>query len=125
MARIDVTGVSLTELVKAAYDLSVPQGLGFLHVLPGGLTDEEAEELVQEGDRIAVNMDYVHGRACKFMVRRDGDKLTISAPWYDHTDEQLRQLLERVGLPAPMELAGEHGLACNCRECVSARGGRE
>ena len=43
---IDLTGVSLPRLVQAAYNLSKPQGYGWLHAEPGDLPLEEAEAVV-------------------------------------------------------------------------------
>jgi hypothetical protein len=119
---IDVTGIDLVEFAKKVYELSVPQGMGFLHFNPAPLTDEEAKELVGnfENDRMfALNMDYVKGRACKMHIRRDGDKLTISDTWYDHTDRIYQQLLGYFKVKKPEEK--EHGCACNCMDCQSTR----
>lgn len=96
---IEVTGVDLVELVKGAYALSVPLGMGWLHFTEGELTDEEARELIHEGRRTPVSLDYVKGRACKFGVYKDDDgKLWISKNWYDHTGYHVERLLERVGI---------------------------
>lgn len=95
---IDVTGCKLTDLVKAAYDLSSPQGLGFLHHEEGTLTDEQADSMINEEGQIAVSMDYVKGRACKMTVFRDGEKLFIRDTWYDHTENQLMRLLDMVAV---------------------------
>ena len=99
---IEVTGVPLADLVRAAYYPSRPQGLGVFHYQPGDLSDDEVAAIVErgKGDRMcAVSMDYVKGRSCKFTVSRaDGGKLFIKGRWYDHSDEDLRNLLLRVGL---------------------------
>lgn len=98
---IDITGVDLKELAKAAYDLSRPQGMGFLHFEEGALTDEEAASLIQEGsrgDRFPLDMDYVKGRACKLHVIKEGDKLYINDRWYDHSENDLIELLDRIGV---------------------------
>ena len=98
---IEVTGVDLRELVRAAYDLSRPQGLGFLHFQQGSLTDEEVDALVKPPPygRTLVSLDYVKGRACKFAVWADENgKRWIRGDWYDHTDADLSELLERVGI---------------------------
>lgn len=100
---IEVTGVALADLIKAAYNPSRPQGLGFLHFQEGDLTDAEVEEIIARGNnRIAVRMDYVKGRSCKFTVTREGDKLFIANNWYDHSTAQLEQLLTSVGLSADL-----------------------
>ena len=56
---IDITGVNMIELVKKAYDLSRPQGMGMMHFTPDPLTDEEAKSLIQENGE--VSLDYVGG----------------------------------------------------------------
>ena len=112
---IDVTSVETSELVRAAYDLSRPQGMGFLHFTPDPLSDAEVEELVQPDG--TTYLDYVRGRACKFGVWLREGRRVIRSPWYDHTNAQLLELLARVGVEAPDELTAEHGMACNCAEC--------
>src|SRR5438067_10004377 len=98
--RLDVTGVDLVALPKAAYELSVPQGLGFLHAREGDLSDDDATEVVTRSpdSRIALNIDYLHGRAVKLIVFKDGDRLTMRDDWFDHSPSQLDELLTRVGL---------------------------
>lgn len=95
---IDITGADLVEVVKAAYDLSSPQGLGFLHHEEGSLTDEQAKSLINEDRFAVVGMDYVKGRACKFSVLKQDEKLYINNTWYDHSDDQLAALLDRIGV---------------------------
>jgi len=93
---IDVTRHNMRNLVRSAYDLSRPQGLGFLHYKQGSLSDVEIDEILGESDeRYAVRMDYVNGRSCKLTVRRIGDKLYVHDEWHDHSSEQLRELLKR------------------------------
>lgn len=106
---IDITGVDLVKLVQAAFDLSRAQGMGFLHYQPGHtLSDEEARKFIKEprydGDAV-INMDYVQGRACKFRVFREGERLVIPDLWFDHADGRLRELLNRVGLDGAALLA--------------------
>lgn len=99
--RIEVTGVTLEALVRAAYNPSQPRGLGHLHFQPGDLSDEDIAAIIDrgKGSRLhAISMDYVKGRAVKFDARRDGDRLFIKNRWYDHSDTQLRNLLVSVGL---------------------------
>jgi hypothetical protein len=97
--RIEVTGLSLTKMAQAAYDLSGPQGLGHLHYQEGGLSDEEAEALWKRerpDGYCALAMDYVKGRACKFSVHREDGRLYINNRWFDHSDADLAELLRRV-----------------------------
>lgn len=98
---IDVTGVPLETLVRAAYRPSRPLGLGVFAYQTGDLTDAEVAEIIDRGrddGLLAISMDYVKGRSCKFRVRRDGDRLLIPNRWHDHSDDQLRDLLTAVGL---------------------------
>ena len=90
---IDITGIDLIKFVKKVYDLSQPLGLGFLHYQEGGLSNEAAKELIKENDPFIVNMDYVKGRACKMKVFNKEGKLSIHDNWYDHNDNQLKELL--------------------------------
>ena len=94
---IDITGSDLVKVAQAVYDLSKPQGMGFLHAKSGGLSDEQAKSLIQEG-RIALRMDYVSGRACKMTVFRDQGKLLIRDNWYDHSENQLMELIDRIAV---------------------------
>lgn len=94
---IEITGCDLVLLVKAAYDLSVPHGLGFLHARPGSLTDEQASMLINDDKTSPVSMDYVLGRAVKMTVIRMDDKLFIAPRWFDHSDADLQALLTRIG----------------------------
>ena len=95
---INITGADLVEVAKAAYDLSVPQGMGFMHFKDGPLSDADAKNLVSDDDRVALSMDYVHGRACKLTVFKDDEGLWIRDSWFDHTPDQLSELLERIGI---------------------------
>ena len=99
---IDVTEVNLVELVKAAYDLSRPQGLGILHFEEGFLTDEQAQELIDQtqSSSHAFALDYVKGRSVKLRARRDPEngKIFINKSWYDHSPDQMQELLKRAGL---------------------------
>ena len=97
--KIDITGIDLRKLVKEAYNLSQPQGLGFIHFQPGPLPEEDVNEILsrfEDDERYAVSMDYVRGRAVKLHVWQEGDRLFTDARWYDHSDAQLRLLLMRV-----------------------------
>ena len=97
---IDITGADLKEAAKIAYDLSVPAGLGYLHFKPEPLSDAEAQQLIDRerpDGHIALSMDYVHGRGCKFTVVRKEGRLYIYANWYDHSEYQTEELLKRLG----------------------------
>jgi hypothetical protein len=87
MGRIELPkDIDIVKFVQKAYDLSVPQGLGFLHFTDAPLTEDEARQLIRDSGSIAVSLDYVKGRACKMVVHRAQDgSLSIADNWYDHT----------------------------------------
>jgi len=114
---IDITDVNLVEFAQKVYELSSPQGMGFLHYTDKPLTKEEAQSLIDEHGHWALNMDYVKGRACKMTVGRKDGRLLISNSWYDHTDRIFQQLLNHFGIEAPK--ITDHGCACNCIDCQS------
>ncbi len=97
---IDITGIDLRKLVRAVYNNSVPQGLGWMHAKNGELTDEEVdtvlsgeERFTRKPDNLVFHMDYVNGRSCKFVVWKDGDTLFTRDRWYDHSTEALNEML--------------------------------
>lgn len=98
----------LDNLIRAAYDLSVVQGMGFLHARAGGLDEDTLAQIkAYERGECRVSMDYVHGRAVKLCVFRDGKSLYINADsWFDHSAESLRELAARADLGEPVETAG-------------------
>ncbi len=98
---IDITDVDLVEFAKQVYALSATAGLGHLHYKPGELSQEEAEQLVDlnlDDGRVALSMDYVNGRCCKMMVFRNRDRLEIQDTWFDHSTDQLNELLRRCNI---------------------------
>ncbi len=120
--NIDVTNVDLVLLAQTAFNLSRPQGMGFLHSdKDHTLSKEEAESMMVSSGNTALYMDYVHGRAIKLTVFRDKDgTLRMNSAWYDHTDEQQKQLCEAVGVE--FNEGSEHGMSCNCDPCRCKRG---
>lgn len=98
---IDVTGVPLEKIIRAAYNPSRPQGLGMLHFQPGDLTDEEVAQIIgrfADSTYTAVGMDYIKGRSIKMTVRKEDGKHFVPNRWYDHSDGALRTFLETIGL---------------------------
>lgn len=96
---IEITGVDLVKFAQKVYDLSVAQGMGFLHYTKDPLTEEEAKQYIWEDDGFMVlQMDYVKGRSCKMGVWRENSRLYIRRNWYDHTDYQLKELLKTFNL---------------------------
>jgi hypothetical protein len=94
---------ALADVIRAAYDPSVPQGMGHLHFREGGLSDDEVEAILSRArGSIVASMDYVNGRAVKMTVRKDPDSgdLYIPASWYDHSRAALEGFLSRFGIAA-------------------------
>lgn len=125
--NIDFKGIDPIKFIKEVYELSVPQGLGFLHFKEGELTEDEAKEILdfsKDNKMHFLDMDYIKGRACKMTVFREGKKLFFRIPWYDHTDIQSEKLLKAVWPKGKIfpKLEGKHGIACNCVECQIKRG---
>lgn len=100
MAYLNITGVDLKDLAKAAYRLSRPQGLGFMHFEECDLPDDLAQQLVDHNSKHmggGLSMDYVKGRACKFNVWNINGELFIRDRWYDHSEYDLQDLLKAIG----------------------------
>jgi hypothetical protein len=98
---IDISSANLKDIMKHAYELSQPQGLGFLHYTEGPLDDETIDNYLEhysDNPRIALYLDYVHGRACKLTVFRgeDGEGFFINNEWIDHSDTDLEELINRL-----------------------------
>lgn len=104
---IKITGVDLVKFVQKVYEFSKPQGMGMLHFRDGSLPEDDARGIVEYGkDKgIAISMDYVHGRACKMVVWREGDDLFVRPEWFDHSRSQLEKLLGEFGIALPEEKA--------------------
>ncbi|MBU7046027.1 MAG: hypothetical protein HXS54_06275 [Theionarchaea archaeon] len=122
--KIYVPKEKIELLVKEAINLSSPQGLGFLHFLPGEPSQELVDEVLswfRENDYVALDMDYVQGRAVKLTVFRDEKGLYITAPWYDHSDTELQLLCQSLQLSMPSSEL-KHGGGCNCDTCRDKRG---
>lgn len=118
---IEITGCDLVKLTQKAYELSVPQGLGFLHYVEGGLSEDEAKSLIFEDEPWGpLNLDYVKGRAVKLNVRSKDGKWFLDDSWYDHTDDQYKELLQSIGID--YDIKPEHNCSCNCTECQIKRG---
>lgn len=103
---IDVTDLDTRKLVGKAFDLSAPQGLGQFSHKPGPLSDQELDELMGYfATSGKISLDYVRGRSLKFHIYTDTatDKRYISAFWYDHSPEDVSDLLALCGMADPEE----------------------
>lgn len=121
---IEITGVNLIKFIRKVYELSIPQGIGILHYKEGILSNEEVISLLHPLNPIIIDMDYVKGRACKMQVFKIKENLFIRDNWYDHTNEQLRELLKHA-LPNDVKFqvldCQEHSVVCECIDCQVKR----
>lgn len=93
---VEITGADLPSIIRWVYDNSVPVGLGVLHYHAATLGDDEVERIMQGDDgHCVLNMDYVNGRQCKFVIFRDkeDETLWIRKKWFDH-EERSDDLIE-------------------------------
>ena len=105
--HIDVTDIDPRLLIQTAYMGSRPQGLGFLHHKPGGLSEDELSAIMERSENAAsdynrgsIHIDYLNGRSMKFNVRfdRKTGRRYIDLDWYDHGRSATEHLLREVGL---------------------------
>ena len=59
---MDISKLSKAKVLATLYNGSKPQGMGFLHFNPVGMTEEQAQELLDSGQTY---FDYVQGRVMK------------------------------------------------------------
>jgi len=103
---INVTNVDMRTFVTTVYDLSKPQGLGWMHAAAGAIGDDVLAEIMGDFEAAkraetltVLRLDHVQGRSCKMTVWRDHDgQLYIVDGWYDHTPDQFAELLNRLSL---------------------------
>jgi hypothetical protein len=101
MIKVAKDKLNLVKFAQDAYELSTPQGMGFLHAKAGGLDEGEAQAIVErfkDDNHCALALDYVHGRACKMTVRKGEEGYELPDSWYDHTNAQYSDLLSRHGI---------------------------
>lgn len=91
----------LVALVKKAYELSDPKGMGHFHFQEGGLSTEDALMYLRENRHTAAHADYIKGRAVKLTVLKNEGRLLMPPRWFDHSSDQYRELLASVGVTLP------------------------
>lgn len=102
---IEVTEVDSRLIIQVAYSGSRPQGLGFLHVRPGGLDEKTLNEIIARSHteirKGEVHLDYLHGRSMQFHIRVDSEtgKKYVGLDWYDHSREATKHLVRECGVP--------------------------
>lgn len=66
---IDIKDLDKVKVLQTLYTASKPQGMGFLHLTPEPLSDDDAKAALAVSGRF----DYLNGRVMK--VNLDGDEL--------------------------------------------------
>lgn len=96
---IDITGTDLRKFIAKAYELSAPQGMGFIHYQEGAIPEAKIDEILDVKNKFCVaGMDYVLGRAVKMAVYEKNGRLLICDKWFDHNEAQLQALLDADGV---------------------------
>lgn len=104
MNRILVSRKNLPTVIAKAFDLSQPQGMGYLHYQPGPIPADTLRRILDNSDNATmpylrgVSLDYVEGRAVKLHIpysEEDSTHYLEERPhWYDHSDRAWRELVE-------------------------------
>lgn len=63
---VNIKGLNKAKVLKALYDGSHVQGMGFLQAVPS-FTEEDAVEVLKE----TMDFDYLHGRVMKVNISGD------------------------------------------------------
>ena len=62
MSKISIEGLSKPAVLAALYNASKPQGLGFMHYDPTPMTEEAAQQVIEQ---VGLRYDYLKGRVMK------------------------------------------------------------
>lgn len=100
MAQIKITREQLPHVISKAFDLSQPQGMGYLHYKPGPIPEDTLDRILErtdnnEGYRKGVSLDYVEGRAVKLYIPYEpeyGYYMEDDGRWFDHSNEAWEEL---------------------------------
>lgn len=96
--KIPLSEDQVREIIRRAYRLSRPQGMGYLHFKEGEIPENVIDEIASRATAFGIAMDYVMGRSVKLGIDREGDQFYYSdnGYWFDHSAEDLRQLLDGI-----------------------------
>lgn len=67
---IDIKGFKKSDVLRALYNAARPLGMGRLQFIPGDMSVQEAEEIINNGNpestkKHCLSFDYLHGRVMK------------------------------------------------------------
>lgn len=70
---VNIKGLDKIEVLDALYQASHPQGMGMMHYIPGGLSDEDKNHLRNDCKNIGKfpYVDYLNGRVMKVDLNGD------------------------------------------------------
>lgn len=104
--RVHFSRSHLPSVIRKAYELSQPQGLGFLHFQPGSIPEGVLNQIVEQSNKRlgidvhGVYMDYVLGRSVKLGIPHspsdDTFYLIDEGRWYDHSQEAWKELVQHA-----------------------------
>lgn len=66
---IDISGLSKAAILAGLYNNSKPLGMGFMHYVPGPMSESEADDLL----KTQTYFDYLKGRVMKVNLKSDTD----------------------------------------------------
>lgn len=65
---MDITGLNKAKVLAALYNASKPQGRGFLQYEETAMTEEQAQQILDNGQ---LRFDYIRGRVMKIDLAQD------------------------------------------------------
>lgn len=68
---VNTKGIAKHLVLKALYDHSRPQGMGYLQFTPGPMSEDEAKQLLQSAVIHNLYFDYLGGRIIKVTLVND------------------------------------------------------
>lgn len=83
-SMVSIKGLKKTAVLAALYNAAKPQGMGFLHYDPTPMTEEEAAQLIDNGEESGAYFDYLQGRVMK--IRIAGDEISVGLYDRDNGD---------------------------------------
>lgn len=90
----------LRRTVQKAFELSAPQGMGWMHYNANDTLDDQTVDTWLEGAARRggpLSLDYVKGRAVKLCFHYDDEKTQFyvedGGTWFDHSDRAWAELL--------------------------------
>lgn len=90
---VNVPVDKINDFVKKAFEISRPQGMGILHFSPNDTLSDEMIQSNLTNNEVALSFDYLAGRAMKFRLFKEKGLYYFCERWFDHTEEDVLELL--------------------------------